>query len=209
MDLSRLPDQNRPASPPYSKPHPQTQKQPNHLMNDSTTDFIAELQEAHRMHADGCTEHRIRKMLKRSGAPTSLTEHILQITKSKSPRDNDRWVDWLDPFIDSLTPTPEIKSAHGTARQILDHYHDATLKAVKARNHTDRRNAELSWNQLTGNSNSPPSRPATPPPQIQPPPDTSSATLPPSPSTPPRTPHDSGHRNSPISQPQDPTLPTP
>ena len=144
VDLSRLPDQNRPASPPYSKPHPQTQEQPNHLMNDSTTDFIAELQEAHRMHADGCTEHRIRKMLKRSGAPTSLTEHFLNVVASKSPRDNHRWADWLGPFIDSLTPTPEIKSAHGTARQILDHYHDATLKAVKARNHTDRRNAELS-----------------------------------------------------------------
>ena len=96
------------------------------------------------MHADGSTEHDIRKMLKRSGAPDSLTEHILQIIASKSPRDNHRWADWLDPFIDSLTPTPEIKSAHGTARQILDHYHDATLKAVNARNQNDRRDAELS-----------------------------------------------------------------
>ena len=96
------------------------------------------------MHADGSTEHDIRKMLKRSGAPTSLTEYLLQTANSKSPRDNHRWADWLDPFIDSLTPTPEIKSAHGTARQILDHYHDATLKAVNARNQNDRRNAELS-----------------------------------------------------------------
>ena len=113
-------------------------------MNDSITDFIAELQEAHRMHANGCTEHRIRKMLKRSGAPTSLTEHLLQIAKSKSPRDNDRWANWLDQFIDTLTPTFEIKSSQGTARQILDHYHDATLKAVNARNQNDRRDAELS-----------------------------------------------------------------
>ena len=73
-----------------------------------------------------------------------LTEHFLNIVASKSPRDNDRWADWLDPFIDSLTPTPEIKSAHGTARQILDHYHDATLKVVNARNQNDRHDAELS-----------------------------------------------------------------
>ena len=96
------------------------------------------------MHADGSTEHDIRKMLKRSGAPARLTEHLLQIAKSKSPRDNDRWADWLDPFIDTFTPTSEIKSSQGTARQILDHYHDATLKAVNARNQNDRRNAELS-----------------------------------------------------------------
>ena len=96
------------------------------------------------MHVDGSTEDDIRKMPQRSGAPENLTEHFLNIVVSKSPRDNHRWADWLDPFIDSLTPTPEIKSAHGTARQILDHYHDATLKAVNARNHTDRRNAELS-----------------------------------------------------------------
>ena len=74
-------------------------------MNDSITDFIAELQEAHRMHADGCTERSIRKMLKRSGAPSSLTEHFLQTANSKSPRDNDRWANWLDPFIDTFTPT--------------------------------------------------------------------------------------------------------
>ena len=113
-------------------------------MNDSITDFIAELQEAHRMHADGCTEHGIRKMLKRSGAPASLTEHFLQIANSKSPRDNDRWANWLDPFIDTFTPTSEIKSSQGTARQILDHYHDATLKAVNARNQNDRHDAEIS-----------------------------------------------------------------
>ena len=137
------------TSPTAGKSRPsRKQEQPNHLMNDSITDFIidliAELQEAHRMHADGCTERSIRKMLQRSGAPSSLTEHLLQIANSKSPRDNHRWADWLDPCIDTLTPTFEIKSAHGTARQILDHYHDATLKAVKARNHTDRRDAELS-----------------------------------------------------------------
>ncbi len=90
------------------------------------------------------TEHDIRKMLKRSGAPASLIEHFLQTANSKSPRDNDRWANWLDPFIDTLTPTFEIKSSQGTARQILDHYHDATLKAVNARNQNDRRNAELS-----------------------------------------------------------------
>ena len=90
------------------------------------------------------TERSIRKMLKRSGAPTSLIEHFLQTANSKSPRDNDRWANWLDPFIDTLTPTSEIKSSQGTARQILDHYHDATLKAVNARNQNDRRNAELS-----------------------------------------------------------------
>ncbi len=113
-------------------------------MNDSITDFIAELQEAHRMHADGSTEHDIRKMLKRSGAPTSLIEHFLNVVASKSPRDNHRWADWLDPFIDSFTPTSEIKSSQGTARQILDHYHDVTLKAVNARNQNDRHDAELS-----------------------------------------------------------------
>ena len=96
------------------------------------------------MHANGCTERSIRKMLQRSGTPASMTEHFLQIAKSKSPRDNDRWANWLDPFIDTLTPTFEIKSSQGTARQILDHYHDATLKAVNARNQNDRRNAELS-----------------------------------------------------------------
>ena len=94
------------------------------------------------------TERSIRKMLKRSGAPTSLIEHFLQTANSKSPRDNDRWANWLDPFIDTLTPTFEIKSSQGTARQILDHYHDttldATLKAVNARNQNDRRDAELS-----------------------------------------------------------------
>ena len=113
-------------------------------MNDSITDLITELQEAHRMHADGCTEHGIRKMLKRSGAPTSLIEHFLQNANSKSPRDNDRWANWLDQFIDTFTPTSEIKSSQGTARQILDHYHDATLKAVNARNQNDRHDAELS-----------------------------------------------------------------
>ena len=111
----------------------------NDSITDLITDFIAELQEAHRMHADGCTEHGIRKMLKRSGAPASMTEHFLQIAKSKSPRDNDRWANWLDPFIDTFTPTSEIKSSQGTVRQILDHYHDATLKAVNARNQNDRR----------------------------------------------------------------------
>ena len=98
----------------------------NDSITDLITDFIAELQEAHRMRANGCTEH------------------LLQIAKSKSPRDNDRWANWLDQFIDTLTPTFEIKSSQGTARQILDHYHDATLKAVNARNQNDRRNAELS-----------------------------------------------------------------
>ena len=68
-------------------------------MTDSITDFIAELQEAHRMHADGSTEHGIRKMLKRSGAPTSLIEHFLQTANSKSPRDHDRWANWLDPTV--------------------------------------------------------------------------------------------------------------
>ena len=116
----------------------------NDSITDLITDFIAELQEAHRMHANGSTEHDIRKMLKRSGAPTSLIEHFLQIANSKSPRDNDRWANWLDPFIDTFTPTSEIKSSQGTARQILDHYHDATLKAVNARNQNDRRDAELS-----------------------------------------------------------------
>ena len=116
----------------------------NDSITDLITDFIAELQEAHRMHANGSTEHDIRKMLKRSGAPTSLIEHFLQIANSKSPRDNDRWANWLDPFIDTFTPTSEIKSSQGTARQILDHYHDATLKAVNARNQNDRHDAELS-----------------------------------------------------------------
>ena len=116
----------------------------NDSITDLITDFIAELQEAHRMHANGCTERSIRKMLQRSGTPASMTEQFLQIAKSKSPRDNDRWANWLDPFIDTLTPIFEIKSSQGTARQILDHYHDATLKAVNARNQNDRRNAELS-----------------------------------------------------------------
>ena len=70
------------------------------------------------------------------------------LSASSSPRNRphsaslpiSRRANWLDPF----TPTSEIKSSQGTARQILDHYHDATLKAVNARNQNDRHDAELS-----------------------------------------------------------------
>ena len=122
------------------------------------------------------------------------TEHLLQIAKSKSPRDNDRWANWLDPFIDTLTPTFEIKSAHGTARQILDHYarrHPQGSQRTQPKRPTRRRT--LPEIRITGNSNSSSSRPITSPSQIPPPPDTFSTTSPPYPSTPPRTPHDSGH----------------
>ena len=148
------------------------------------------------------TERSIRKMLKRSGAPTSLIEHFPPNRQLQIPTRQRSLGQLARPV--HRHPHPDIRN------QIFPRHRPSNPRPLPRRHpqgqsthatKTTDATPNSPWNQLTCNSNSPPSRPTTPPSQIQPPPDTSSTTLPPSPSTPPRTPSNSDHQPRPLLQP--------